>query len=40
MNETVNGKREGEWKCYHENGNLYWIRNYKDGKLIEHWKLV
>ena len=27
-----NGKEEGEWKGYHENGNLEEIGNYKNGK--------
>ena len=33
MNETVNGKKEGEWKEYWENGNLWEIKKYKDGKI-------
>ena len=29
----INGKFEGEWLEYHENGQLKIKRNYKDGKL-------
>ena len=27
------GKQEGEWLVYYNNGQLKWERNYKDGKL-------
>ena len=33
QNNYMNGKFEGEWIEYHENGQLKIKRNYKDGKL-------
>ena len=33
QNNYMNGKFEGEWLEYHENGQLKIKRNYKDGKL-------
>ena len=30
-----NGKREGPWVEYHDNGQLFDKRTYKDGKLVE-----
>ena len=35
--QLVNGKREGKWLHYHENGQLRLKRNYKDGKLEGEW---
>ena len=32
------GKKEGEWKYYHENGKLAAIENYKNGKAEGEWK--
>jgi len=32
------GKREGEWKSYHDNGKLSEIVSYKDGKKEGEWK--
>ena len=32
------GKREGEWKKYHDNGKLKSIGSYKDGKRDGEWK--
>ena len=34
-----NGKREGEWKVYRENGKLEQIENYKNGKEEGEWKV-
>ena len=34
-----NGKQEGEWKFYHENGKLRTIENFKNGKLISVQKI-
>ena len=33
----IKGKREGEWLYYHENGQLRFKENYKDGKLEGEW---
>ena len=34
-----NGKREGEWKFYRENGKLEQIENFKNGKEEGEWKV-
>ena len=28
-----NGKKEGPWVEYHDNGPLFWKRTFKDGKI-------
>ena len=33
-----NGKQEGKWKFYHENGKLRRIENYKNGAAKGKWK--
>ena len=33
MNQRVNGKKEGIWKYYHSNGNLWYECFYKNGLL-------
>ena len=35
-----NGKLEGEWKSYHENGKLKGIGNYKNGKARRRMEIV
>ena len=39
VGEIKNGRKvlEGEWLSYHENGQLKFKRNYKDGKLEGEW---
>ena len=32
-----NGKKEGPWVRYHDNGQLFWEGTYKDGKLDGPW---
>ena len=38
MNKEVNGKREGYWEEYYDNGKLMYKGNYKDGKLCGYWE--
>ena len=35
--QLVNGKREGEWIAYHNNGQLLYKGGYIDGKLEGEW---
>ena len=38
MNKIINCKREGLWKSYHSNGQLYSEGNYINDKLDGLWK--
>ena len=33
-----NGKMEGSWKGYSDNGQLFWKGNYKNGKIEGYWE--
>ena len=35
IGKLVNGKEQGEWKFYHENGQLYQTRLWSQGKFID-----
>lgn len=36
--DTVDGVKQGYWKCYYEDGTLREEGNYKDGNKTGHWK--
>ena len=38
MNNIVNGKREGIWMIYHENGKLCYKGEYNNGKQVGYWE--
>jgi antitoxin component YwqK of YwqJK toxin-antitoxin module len=38
MNKRINDKKEGLWKYYYDNGDLRYVRNYKDGKAEGLWE--
>ena len=39
MNQIVNGLKEGYWKWYHYNGNLWYKGNYISDKRDGYWEV-